>query len=169
EMVFENLEVDFSCILGAVGQGWVQASNNLMWERMMLTLLSIGGARACYQDALRYSEERSAFGRRIGEFGTIANMLEEMRAKLLLGEAIAHHCIELIEANKPCRAEVAAAKRQVCEDCIWIADRAIQIHGGYGYTTEFSAERWWRDLRLMTIGGGTSEIMGNVLVKELGL
>jgi alkylation response protein AidB-like acyl-CoA dehydrogenase len=62
---------------------------------------------------------------------------------------------------------VAAAKRMVCDDAVWIADKAIQIHGGYGYTTEFTPERWWRDLRLMPIGGGTSEIMASIISKEL--
>ena len=65
-------------------------------------------------------------------------------------------------------AEVSAAKRKVCEDAVWVADKAIQIHGGYGYTKEFNPEKWWRDLRLMPIGGGTSEIMANIVAKQVG-
>ena len=76
-------------------------------------------------------------------------------------------CVTLLENGKECRKEVALAKRRVCEDAIWIADRAIQIHGGYGYTKEFNPEKWWRDLRLMTIGGGTSEVMAEIVSKEL--
>jgi alkylation response protein AidB-like acyl-CoA dehydrogenase len=90
-----------------------------------------------------------------------------MEQKILLGQALAHRALDEILNHRECRALVAAAKRMVCDDAVWIADRAIQIHGGYGYTTEYSPERWWRDLRLMPIGGGTSEIMGGIIAKEL--
>jgi acyl-CoA dehydrogenase len=167
-MTFENVEVDDSCVLGKVGDGWVQASNNLNWERLMLTLLSLGGARTCLRDTIRYAKERIAFGQPIGEFDAIQVMLEESYVKLQAGRALAHHALDLLCAGKDCRAEVSAAKRMVCDDAVWIADRCIQIHGGYGYTTAFSPERWWRDLRLMPIGGGTSEIMANVVAKQRG-
>lgn len=169
ELSLDNVTVDESCVLGKVGDGWAQASNNLNWERMMLTLLSLGGARACIRDAVRYAKDRKAFGKSIVEFGAIADMLQQMYIRLVQGEALTRHALDLLCAGQPCRIEVSMAKRQVCEDAIWIADRAIQIHGGYGYTTEFSPERWWRDLRIMTIGGGTSEIMGNIVLKESDL
>lgn len=166
ELSMENVELDDSCVLGQVGDGWMQASNNLNWERMMLTLLSVGGAKACLRDAARYAYERKAFGKSIAEFGAVSDLLQQMYTRLITGEALCHHALDLLCAGKPCRVEVSMAKRQVCEDAIWIADRAIQIHGGYGYTTYYSPERWWRDLRIMTIGGGTSEIMANIVVKE---
>ncbi|MBN8550421.1 MAG: acyl-CoA dehydrogenase family protein [Deltaproteobacteria bacterium] len=169
ELTFENVELDDSCVLGNVGDGWIQASNNLNWERMMLTLLSLGGMRAILKDSVRYAQDRKAFGKSISEFGAVSNMLQQMYMKLVTGESLCHHALDLLCEGKPCRAEVSMAKRQVCEDAIWMADRAIQIHGGYGYTTEFSPERWWRDLRIMTIGGGTSEIMANIVVKEMEL
>jgi acyl-CoA dehydrogenase len=168
QMSFENLEVDNSCVLGKVGDGWVQASNNLNWERLMLTLLTLGGARTCLRDTVRYAKERTAFGQPIAEFDAIQAMLEECYIKLQTGQALTHHALNLLCVGKDCRAEVSAAKRMVCDDAVWIADRCIQIHGGYGYTTEFSPERWWRDLRLMPIGGGTSEIMANVVAKQRG-
>jgi alkylation response protein AidB-like acyl-CoA dehydrogenase len=168
-MTFDNVVVDEGCVVGKVGDGWIQASNNLNWERMMLVLTTLGGARACYRDAVRYSRDRRAFGKAIGEFDAINTLLEGMYARIVLGEASSHHALDLLRSGKPCRAEVSAAKRLVCEDALWIADNAIQIHGGYGYTTEFSPERWWRDLRLMPIGGGTSEIMASIVAKELKL
>lgn len=168
ELTLENVEVDDSCILGAVGDGWHQAAANLNWERLMLTLTSLGGARSCFHEAVKYSEDRKAFGRSIRQHDAVREMIDEMHARIVTAEAATYHALELLCAEKPCRTEVSAAKRLVCEDAIWIADRAIQIHGGYGYTTEFPAERWWRDLRLMTIGGGTSEIMGNIVSKTLG-
>ncbi len=169
ELSFENVELEDSAILGKVGDGWIQASNNLNWERMMLALTSLGGARRCFHDTLRYARDRKAFGKSIIELPAVSEMIEKMLEKLLICEAYAHKALDLVNQHKDCRLEVSAAKRLICEEAVWIADRAIQIHGGYGYTTEFSAERWWRDLRLMTIGGGTSEIMGSLVAKGLGI
>ena len=166
ELTLENVTVDSDCILGSVGEGWKLAAKNLNWERLMLALTSLAGARACFRETYRYAKDRKAFGKPIAEFGAIAEMLAEMYRRIVAGEALAHHVVDLLMAKKPCKLETSLAKRLICEDAIWIADRAIQIHGGYGYTTEFPAERWWRDLRLMTIGGGTSEIMAEVALKE---
>jgi alkylation response protein AidB-like acyl-CoA dehydrogenase len=121
----------------------------------------------CYAASLKYTREREAFGKKIGAFGAISRYLAEMQRKIHLGEALSHYALDLLSSGKDCRAYVAMAKRMVCDDAVWIADKAIQIHGGYGYTTEFSPERWWRDLRLMPIGGGTSEIMSTIISKEL--
>lgn len=167
ELVFEDVEVEESAILGKLGEGWGQAAANLNWERLMLTLTSLAGARMCLAASTKYASERSAFGRSIKDFGAVSRYLTEMRRKIHLGEALSHHALDLLHAGKDCRSYVAMAKRMVCDDAVWIADKAIQIHGGYGYTTEFSPERWWRDLRLMPIGGGTSEIMSNIVSKEL--
>ena len=167
ELSFDAVEVDDSCILGKIGEGWAQASSNLNWERMMLTLTSLGGARACLRQAARYARDRKAFGKSIDQFGIIQSWLTESYKRICLGEALCHRAIDLLSKGVDCRAEVSAAKRLVCEDAVWIADRAIQIHGGYGYTTDFNPERWWRDLRLMPIGGGTSEIMANLAAKVL--
>lgn len=169
ELVFEELEVGEEFVLGTIGEGWTQASRNLNWERLMLTLTSLAGARTVLKESVLYAKNREAFGKKIIEIEIVSEMLMEMYAKIKRGEAIARHALELLQADKPCRAEVSFAKRLACEEAIWIADRAIQIHGGYGYTKEFSPEKWWRDLRLMTLGGGTTEIMGEIIAKELNL
>jgi acyl-CoA dehydrogenase len=168
ELVFEDVEVDESAVLGKVGDGWNQAAANLNWERLMLTLTSLAGARMCYQASLKYASEREAFGKKISNFGAVDHYIKEMQRKIHLGESLSHYALDLLIKGEECRTYVAMAKRMVCDDAVWIADKAIQIHGGYGYTTEFSPERWWRDLRLMPIGGGTSEIMSNIVAKELG-
>ncbi len=167
ELHFESLFVPDSCVLGTVGQGWEQAARNLNWERLMLTLTTLGGARACLRDAVRYAKQRSAFGKAIAQHPGVKHQLCEMQRKLWAGEALTYRALRLFLAGKECRTHVSQAKRQLCDDAVWIADRAVQIHGGYGYTTEFTAERWLRDLRLMPIGGGTSEIMGNIVIKDL--
>lgn len=169
ELSLQDLELEDSAVLGAVGNGWGQAANNLNWERAMLTLTSLAGARTCFRETVRYAKGRSAFGKPIFEIDAIGALFEEMHRRITTGEALARHALTLLDTGAPCRAEVSAAKRLVCDDAVWIADRAIQIHGGYGYTSEFSAEKWWRDLRLMPIGGGTSQIMANIVAKELKL
>jgi len=167
ELVFEDVEVDESAILGRIGEGWTQAASNLNWERLMLTLTSLAGARKCYEASILYADQREAFGKKIEEFPVITRYLSEMRRKIYLGESLAHHALDLLYSGRDCKTYVAMCKRFMCDEAVWIADKAIQIHGGYGYTTEFLPERWWRDLRLMPIGGGTSEIMSNIVVKEL--
>jgi acyl-CoA dehydrogenase len=167
ELTFENVPLSDDCVLGNVGEGWIQASNSLNWERLMLTLTSLAGARMVFKDAVQYAHARPAFGKKIVELEPITDMLSEMQNKIISGTSLCHHALELLTNDQPCRTEVSYAKRKVCEDAVWIADRAIQIHGGYGYTTEFSPERWWRDLRLMPIGGGTSEIMAEIITKDL--
>jgi len=167
ELSFEDVEVDDSCVLGACGDGWGQAAANLNWERLMLTLTSLAGARMCLQAATKYSGDRSAFGKKICEFPDIIGYLKEMERRILNGTALTHRALNELIKSHDCRLLVAAAKRMVCDDAVWVADKAIQIHGGYGYTTEFLPERWWRDLRLMPIGGGTSEIMTGIIRKEL--
>jgi alkylation response protein AidB-like acyl-CoA dehydrogenase len=153
--------------MGTVGDGWRQASTNLNWERLMLTLTSLAGARMCLEASRKYADDREAFGRKISQFGAVGRYIREMERKIALGEALSHRALDELCAGKDCRVDVSLAKRMVCDEAVWIADRAIQIHGGYGYTTEFSPERWWRDLRLMPIGGGTSEIMAGIVSKEL--
>jgi alkylation response protein AidB-like acyl-CoA dehydrogenase len=167
ELVFEDVEVDDSCVLGKVGEGWSQAASNLNWERLMLTLTSLAGARMCLEASSLYASQREAFGKKVEQFPIIHRYMSEMRRKIVLGESLAHRALDVLCAGGDCRHLVAMAKRMMCDDAVSIADHAIQIHGGYGYTTEFLPERWWRDLRLMPIGGGTSEIMANIIIKEL--
>jgi alkylation response protein AidB-like acyl-CoA dehydrogenase len=94
-------------------------------------------------------------------------MLIEMRRKIDRAEALSHHALDLLAAHKPCHTEVSLAKRLVCDDAVWIADRALQIHGGYGYSKEFVVERLYRDAPLLVIGEGTNEIQRLVIAKRL--
>jgi acyl-CoA dehydrogenase len=168
ELLLERVEVPDWAVLGEIGAGWVQASKNLNWERLMLTLTTLGAMRACLAETVTYAQQRHAFGKAIIEFAAVADPLLRGQDSIILGEALCHHALDLLLAGKECRAEVSAAKRLVCEDALLLADRAIQTLGGYGYTREFNAEKWWREIRLMPIGGGTSEIMANIVAKERG-
>ncbi|RMD83653.1 MAG: acyl-CoA dehydrogenase, partial [Candidatus Dadabacteria bacterium] len=174
ELVLDGIELGDECVLGQVGEGWIQASKNLNWERVMLILTSLAGARKCFVETYRYAQERKAFGRPIGEIPAVKDILENIYAKLKLSESLSHFALDAVcsskhSSEKMGRLEVSLAKRYVCDTAVWIADRCLQIYGGYGYTTEFPVERWLRDLRLMPIGGGTSEIMAHIALKELGV
>ena len=97
----------------------------------------------------------------------INTSLLKVLAELKAAKAFCDHCLDLLTSDKRCRTEVSLCKVFTCQKAIEIADRCLQLHGGYGYTTEFKPERWLRDLRLNTIGGGTNEIMLRVASKEL--
>ena len=168
ELVFDNVEVDDSAILGKIGQGWSLAMKNLNWERLMLVLTTLGAVKQCYSECLEYVKDRKAFNQRVIDFDYSKMLLNKMYLKIKQGEALSYKALDDFCDGKDCRLLVALAKRKVCDDAVWIADKSIQFHGGYGYTKEYNPERWWRDLRLMPIGGGTSEIMAQVASKCIG-
>ena len=167
ELVFNNVRISKDCVLGEVGKGWSQAMVSLEWERLMLTLGALGGASSCLEDTLRYVKERTMFGKTLFEFENTKEVLATLLARLEAGKAMTFNALKKLLGHERCRVEVSLAKYFVCELAIEIADRCLQLHGGYGYTTEFRPERWLRDLRLNTIGGGTSEIMLRVAAGEL--
>lgn len=167
ELVLDGVRVPESSILGKEGEGWKQAMGSLEWERLMLSLLSISGASQCLEDTYVYVNDRKVFGSTVGAIPRNMDELCTLQAKLEHARSLAYTSVRLLQSGKPCRREVSALKKYACELAIEIADACLQLHGGYGYTTEFLPERWLRDLRLNTIGGGTSEIMERVLVREM--
>ena len=167
EISFENLKVSSDYILGTYGEGWKIAMNSLNWERLMLSLTTLGSVKQCFRETMKYCEERKAFGKFIIEHDLVEDMLAEMYRRIRISESLTYMALERFLGKQDCRMETALAKKYVADNCAWVADRAIQLHGGYGYTTEFKAERWWREIRLMAIGGGTSEIMGNIVSKAI--
>jgi acyl-CoA dehydrogenase len=167
EMVFEDLKVHKSMILGELGQGWNQAMRSLEWERLMLTLTAIAGANSCIEDTITYTKQRKVFGKYVSSLAHTQEVLARLTSRLEAGRALCHRSLGELLKGKDVRVLVSLAKLSICEFAIYAADRCLQLHGGYGYTTEFRPERWLRDLRLNTIGGGTSEIMAKVAIKEL--
>lgn len=166
EIVFENMKIEKNMVLGEVGKGWIQAMQSLEWERLMLSLTAIGGARKCLEDTIRYANERKLFAQTVADFDYTKELVASYWSRLEAARAYCHHALKLIQNKKRCRKEVSLAKAYTTELAIEIADKCLQIHGGYGYTTEFSPERWLRDLRLNTIGGGTTEVMKQIASKE---
>lgn len=166
ELVFENVKVPKNMILGEVGKGWLQAMQSLEWERLMLSLTALGGARQCLEDTIRYVNERKLFNKTVADFNYTKELICTYWSKLEAARAYCHHALMLIMDKKHCRKEVSLAKVYTTELAIEVANSCLQLHGGYGYTTEFKPERWLRDLRLNTIGGGTTEIMKQIAAKE---
>lgn len=166
ELVFEDVFVPDSMVLGVAGRGWHQAMSSLEWERLMLTLTSIGGAARCLEETVPYVNARKLFGTTVGSFDLTRETLSVLWSELQAARSLSLRCIEMLDTGKRCRREVSLNKLHACELAIRIADSCLQLHGGYGYTTEFLPERWLRDLRLMTIGGGTSQVMARIAGRE---
>ena len=159
ELSFENVEVPHSALLGEEGQGWTQSMNSLNWERLMLSFQALGGSKECIKATKKYMDERVVFGKKLNELSGLQNELVELSARLMGVEAVLHAALRKMTQQAECRREVSLGKLLISDLGVEIADRCLQYHGGYGYTTEFRPERWLRDLRLNAIGGGTSEIM----------
>ncbi|MCC6953247.1 MAG: acyl-CoA/acyl-ACP dehydrogenase [Deltaproteobacteria bacterium] len=167
ELTFTDVRVPKEYVLGQPGRGWYQAMESLQWERLMLTLNALGGAMACLESTATYVADRRVFGKPVASFDNTREVLTRLWAKHRSALALTHHALDLLHRGERCRKESSLAKLYGCELAIEIADRCLQLHGGYGYTTEFLPERWLRDLRLNTIGGGTSEIMARIAAGEM--
>jgi acyl-CoA dehydrogenase len=122
-----------------------------------------------FERTLAYAKEREAFGRKIGHFQAIRHKLAEMATTIEVARAHAYNCLRLYAAGHDALREVSIAKLFCTEAAVRVADEAVQIHGGYGYMREYEVERGLRDSRLGPIGGGSSEIMKEIIGKTLGL
>lgn len=167
ELVFDNCRVPDANRLGEVGQGFVQAMQILDGGRISIGALSLGIAKGAYEAALRYSKERHQFGQPISNFQGISFKLADMATEIEASELLLHKAAFLKQEHKPVTTLGAMAKMYASEACVKIANEAIQIHGGYGYTKDFPVEKFYRDAKLCTIGEGTTEIQKLVISRNL--
>jgi acyl-CoA dehydrogenase len=169
ELSFTDVEVPAENLLGEENEGFKLIMANFQWERLTMALGAVGGMQRVFEETLRYAKEREAFGRPIGRFQVIRHKFAEMSVKVEVSRALTYACLRKFAAGEDATREVTQAKlftqRAMCE----VADEAIQIHGGYGYMREYGVERAYRDARLGPIGGGTDEVMKEILGKQLGL
>jgi len=133
----------------------------------MLTLGALGGASKCLEDTIQYATERKMFGQTLSKFGNTREVLSMLTAKLEAGKAIAHQALGKLIAGERCRREVSLAKYLVCEFAIELADKCLQLHGGYGYMQEYPISRMFVDARIQKIYGGTNEIMKVLIARSL--
>ncbi|OIV42123.1 acyl-CoA dehydrogenase family protein [Flavobacterium johnsoniae] len=167
ELVFDNCRVPDANRLGEVGQGFVQAMKILDGGRISIGALSLGISKGAYEAALKYSKERYQFGQPISNFQGISFKLADMATEIEASELLLHKAAYLKQQHKPVTTSGAMAKMYASEACVKIANEAVQIHGGYGYTKDFPVEKFYRDSKLCTIGEGTTEIQKLVISRNL--
>ncbi len=167
-LAFEDLRVPASALLGGVEGGFRQVTGTLEGGRVTHAARSVGVSQAALEAALGYAREREQFGQKIARFQAIRFKLARMAMEVETARTVMWRAAWLFDRG-PCMREAAMAKLFCSEVAQRVTWEALQIHGGYGYITEFPVERFWRDARLMTITEGTSEIQLLIIARELGL
>lgn len=166
-MIFDQCRIPDANRLGPVGDGFIQSMKVLDGGRISIGALSLGIAKGAYEAALRYSQERVQFGKPISQFQGISFKLAEMVTEIEAAELLVHKAAFLKNSGKPVTQHSAMAKMYASEVCVRVANEAVQIHGGYGYTKDFPVEKFYRDAKLCTIGEGTTEIQKLVIAKNI--
>jgi hypothetical protein len=166
-VVFDDCYVADENRLGNEGEGFLQAMQVLDGGRISIAALAVGIAQGAYESAIRYAKEREQFGRPIAEFQAIQFKLADMATQIDAARLLMYRAAYLKDNNKKVTKESAMAKLFASEMSVRVCEEAIQIHGGYGYTKDYPAEKYWRDSKLCTIGEGTSEIQRMVIARQL--
>jgi alkylation response protein AidB-like acyl-CoA dehydrogenase len=169
EVTFTNVRVPRSALLGEIDKGWSICEDTLRYERLCLSAARIGAARQAFEFALDYAKTRIQFGKPIGSFQVIQHKFADMKVMLDSAQTMVLRYAWLMENNQAERSDTAVLKYLVGEAYKSISDTCLQILGGYGYCMEYPMQRFFRDSRLATIGGGTSEIQKNIIAGSLGL
>jgi acyl-CoA dehydrogenase len=167
ELVFDNCRIHKSQLLGAEGDGFIQAMKILDGGRISIAALALGIAKGSYEASVKYAKERHQFGQAIANFQGISFKLADMATKIQAAELLTRKAGEMKNKGEKMTLESAMAKYYASEICVEIATDAIQVHGGYGYTKDFPVEKFFRDSKLCTIGEGTSEIQKLVIFREI--
>jgi alkylation response protein AidB-like acyl-CoA dehydrogenase len=167
ELIFDNCVLEKSAVLGAVGDGFVQSMKILDGGRISIGALSLGIAKGAYRAALQYSKERHQFGKPISAFQGISFKLADMATEIEASELLMHKAAFLKNANRPMTKLSAMSKMYSSEVCVKVANEAVQIFGGYGYTKDYPVEKFYRDSKLCTIGEGTTEIQKLVIARNI--
>lgn len=168
ELVLENVRIPKENILGKQGEGFKQFLITLDGGRIGIGAMAVGIAQAAYEKALQYAKQRTAFGNTLSNFQAIQHKLSDMAMQIELARNMVYKAAWLKENGRRFTKEAAMAKLYASEVAMSITHQAIQIHGGYGYMREYQVERFFRDARLLEIGEGTSEILRNVIAREIG-
>jgi len=167
ELIFDNCRIPKENIIGEVGQGFKQAMQVLDGGRISIGALSLGIAKGAYEAAVQYAKEREQFGQSISKFQAIGFKLADMATEIEAAELLLYQAAYLKNNKRPVTKESAIAKYYASEVACRVANEAVQIFGGYGYTKDFPVEKFYRDAKLCTIGEGTSEIQKLVISREI--
>ncbi|HEX6658070.1 MAG TPA: acyl-CoA dehydrogenase family protein [Ilumatobacter sp.] len=167
ELHFDDCHVAADALLGGIeGKGFSQMMTGLETGRIQVAGRAIGVARAAFDDALRYAQDRRAFGVPIWQHQSVGNLLADMATQITAGQQLNYHAADRLDSGQRADMEAGMAKLFCSEMAAKVALDAIRIHGGHGYSTEFDVERYYRDAPLMIVGEGTNEVLRNVIVKQ---
>ncbi|PBC55898.1 acyl-CoA dehydrogenase family protein [Rhodococcus sp. ACPA1] len=168
ELSFDNYRTPATAILGGTpGKGFAQMMKGLETGRIQVACRALGVATAALEDSLAYAQQRESFGKPIWKHQSIGNYLADMATKLTAARQLTWHAAEQYDSGDRCDMEAGMAKLYASEVAMDIALNAVRIHGGYGYSTEYDVERYFRDAPLMIVGEGTNEIQRNVIAGQL--
>jgi acyl-CoA dehydrogenase len=169
QVFYNDVKVPTSAVLGKVDNGWEAVDAYLWYERLCLSAARTGAATAAFDYALEYAKTRKQFGQTIGKFQAISHKLADMKVMLDVSRMLVYRFAWLMSEGKATRQDAAVLKLYTAETYKTVSDLGMQILGGYGYCMEFPMQRFFRDSRVATIGGGTSEIQRNIIAHGLGL
>jgi alkylation response protein AidB-like acyl-CoA dehydrogenase len=167
EVIFDNCVVSKDAILGNVGEGFIQAMKILDGGRISIGTLALGIAKGAFEAAVKYSKERQQFGKPISTFQAISFKLADMATQIEAAELLLYQAADMKHRGLKITKESAIAKLFASEIGCMVCNEAVQIFGGYGYIKEFPVEKFYRDIKLCTIGEGTSEIQKLVIAREI--
>ncbi len=167
ELIFDNCRVHKDNVIGEIGEGFIQSLKVLDGGRISIGALSLGISKGAYEAALKYSKEREQFGKPISEFQGISFKLADMATEIEASELLLHKAAFQKNKGEKIVTIGAMAKMFASEVCVRVANDAVQIHGGYGYTKDYPVEKFYRDAKLCTIGEGTSEIQKVVISRNI--
>jgi alkylation response protein AidB-like acyl-CoA dehydrogenase len=168
EISFDGLEVPAAALLGETeGQGFAQMMRGLEIGRIQVAARAVGVGQAALDDSIRYAQERESFGKPIWQHQSVGNHLADMVTQLTAARQLVQHAARTYDRGERADMEAGMAKLFASEAAMKIALDAVRIHGGYGYSTEYDVERYFRDAPLMIVGEGTNEIQKNVIAKQL--
>ena len=169
ELFFDECRIPKRYLLGEEGHGFYYIMQNFQGERLVGAMSGTAGAQLVVDDTRRYVTEREAFGRPLQGFQVVRHQLVDCETELELCRNMTYHAADLFGRGVPCQREISMAKLAVSERSMQVIDRCLQLHGGMGYVEEGPVARAWRDARLLGIGGGTNEIMREIISKMMGM
>jgi len=167
ELIFDNCRVHKDNMLGNEGEGFKQALKVLDGGRISIGALSLGISKGAYEASVKYSKEREQFGKPISSFQGISFKLADMATEIEASELLLHKAAFLKNKGERMTKLGAMSKMYASEVCVKVANEAVQIHGGYGYTKIYPVEKFYRDAKLCTIGEGTTEIQKIVIARDI--
>jgi acyl-CoA dehydrogenase len=169
ELALQDCRVPPVALLGQENEGFYHIMANFQWERMVMALAAVSAAEATLELGMAYARDRRAFGRPVAKFQVWRHRFADLATEIGAARSLSYHALRMLVAGKDAVREVSMAKWFATELGWRVADEALQVHGGYGYVMEYPVQRAWRDSRLGPIGGGTTEVMKEIIGRSFGL